>query len=164
MRAVICKVIITTRENSAANVTLSFAGSDTTAIALRSILYNLLKNPACFHKARAEVDAAALSDPVTFSEGQSLTYIQAVMKEALRMHPAVGQLLERVVPESGFEINGVFLPAGTIVGINPWIAARDQSVYGADAAEFRPERWLEASSERLRLMERNFLAVSIGTD
>lgn len=77
------------------------------------------------------------------------------------MHPAVGLLLERLVPHGGVNLGDIWLPEGTIVGMNPWVAARDTAVYGADAYEFRPERWLEADEEHLKLMERSFLAVSL---
>jgi cytochrome P450 len=140
--------------------TSSFAGSDTTAIALRSIFYHLLKTPFVYTAALAEISKLNLSNPVTFTEGQSLTYIQACIKEGLRIHPAVGMLLERIVPEGGATFEGVFVPGGTIVGMNPWVIARDKKVYGEDAEDFRPERWIEATPAELKLMERNFLAVS----
>lgn len=146
--------------HAAANV---LAGSDTTAATLRALFYNLCRNPQVHDKLLAEIDEAEsqgqLSDPVTFEEAGQLRYFQAVVKEALRIHPAVGLLLERLVPEGGADIGGVWLPGGTIIGINPWVAARDRSVYDEDAYAFRPERWLEADAAQLRLMERNFLAV-----
>lgn len=101
-----------------------------------------------------------LSEYITYYEAQRMPYFQACMREALRMHPAVGQLLERIVPKEGANIDGVFLPEGTIVGINPWVASRDKKVYGSDAEEFRPERWIEADEKELKLMDRNWLAVS----
>lgn len=79
------------------------------------------------------------------------------------MHPAVGLLLERLVPKGGADVGGVWLPEGTVIGMNPWVAARDRSVYGHDANEFKPERWLEADEKQLKLMERNFLAFGGGT-
>jgi len=139
-----------------------FAGSDTTAIALRSIFYHLCKVPSSYTSALKELDSANLSNPVTFAQGQHLPYIQACIKEGLRIQPAVGMLLERIVPEGGATFDGVFFPAGTIVGMNPWVISRDKSTYGDDAAEFRPERWLEASPAQLKLMERNFLAFGAG--
>lgn len=69
-------------------------------------------------------------------------------------------LLERIVPAGGATFDGIVLPAGTIIGMNPWVIARERKVYGEDADEFRPERWLEATPAELKLMERNFLAVS----
>lgn len=143
-----------------------FAGSDTTAASLRAIFYYLCRTPSAYEKLQAELDSAdekgELSDPVTFAEAQKLPYFQAVIKEALRMHPAVGLLLERVVPSSGCTLGAHTLPPGTVVGMNPWIAARDPAVYGSDAFTFRPERWLEASEEQLKAMERNFLAFGAG--
>ncbi len=65
------------------------------------------------------------------------------MSEGLRLHPAVGMSLPRVVPADGIEIDGKFLPPGTTVGVNPWVVHRNQDVFGEDVEAFRPERWLE---------------------
>lgn len=142
-----------------------FAGSDTTAASLRAIFYYLCRTPSAHKKVLDELDEAIrggkLSDPITFAEAQELKYFQAVVKEALRMHPAVGLLLERVVPRGGTEVGGVRLDGGTVVGVNPWVAARDKEVYGEDSGIFRPERWLDADEHGLKAMERNFLAVSL---
>jgi cytochrome P450 len=144
----------------------SFAGSDTTAASLRAIFYYLCRNSQAHRKLLDEIDdaekAGKLSDPVTFGEALNLKYFQACVKEALRMHPAVGLLLERLVPQGGADIGGVWLPEGTVIGMNPWVAARDKTVYGEDAYSFRPERWLEADEKQLKLMERNFLAFGAG--
>ena len=141
------------------------AGNDTTAASLRAIFYYLCRTPSAHQKVLAELDEAIrdgkLSDPITFAEAQDLKYFQAVVKEALRMHPAVGLLLERVVPRGGSEVGGVWLAGGTVVEINPWVAARDKEVYGEDSEIFKPERWLDADEKGLKAMERNFLAVSL---
>jgi cytochrome P450 len=96
-----------------------FAGSDTTAISTRAIIYYLLKNPATLDRLREEIDEkkrqGALSDLVKLKEADGMPYLQAVMYEALRLHPAVGMSLPRVVPEGGCEIGGTFLPAGVIL-------------------------------------------------
>ena len=143
-----------------------FAGSDTTAASLRAIFYYLCRSPEAHRKLLAEIDEAnhkgQLSDPVTFAEAQNLKYFQAVIKEALRMHPAVGLLLERLVPRGGAELGGVWLPENTVIGMNPWVAARDKSVYGDDAYSFRTERWHEADEKQLRIIERNFIAFGGG--
>jgi len=152
-----------------ANVTdsqpTSFAGADTTAISLRAIFYYLARNPSVQSALFAEIDradaAGHLSHPVTFAEAMNLPYLQAVIKEALRMHPGVGLLLERVVPPEGAEFESVYLPGGTVVGMNPWVVARDRGVYGEDADAFRPERWLDADENRLKAMERANLVVSL---
>jgi hypothetical protein len=92
------------------------AGSDTTAITLSAILYHLLKNPRTFDTLRQEVDErqreGKISHYITFKESQEMSYLQAVMKEALRMHPATGLPLERVVPTGGASICDRFFPEG----------------------------------------------------
>jgi len=141
-----------------------FAGSDTTAISLRSLFYYLCKNPRCRDKLFREIqESTNLSDPVTFAEANTLDYFKACIKEAMRLHPAVGQLLERLVPPGGATFGETWLPEGTVIGVNPWVVARDRSVYGEDADEYRPERWLEADEDGLKLMERNFLAFGAGS-
>jgi cytochrome P450 len=113
--------------HSASNI---FAGAETTAISLRSLFYYFCKNQSACEKLVAEIDRmnaqGKLSDPITFAESSQMPYLQASMKEAMRMHPAVGLLLERVVPEGGAVIAGTHLPAGTVVGANPWVVARDK--------------------------------------
>lgn len=145
----------------------SLAGSDTTAISLRSLFYYLCKTPGCMQKVVDEIDAhdrqGRLSTCVTFAEGNQLTYFQACMREALRMHPAVGFLLERVVPPEGGHFGpGIDLPGGTIVGMNPWVLAYDKAVYGADADCYRPERWLEADAAAYKQMDRSYFAFGSG--
>ena len=140
-----------------------FAGSDTTAISLRSIIYYLLKNPLCKEKLISEIDerkkSGKLSDPVKLEEANDMPYLQACMYEALRLHPAVGMSLPRVVPADGIEIDGRFLPAGTIVGANPWVVHRDEKVFGEEVETFRPERWLERDRSD---MDRFFFAFGSG--
>ena len=106
-----------------------FAGSDTTAATLRAIFYFLCRNPEAHQRLLNEIDEAdrkgELSDPVTFGEAQNMRYLQAVIKEGLRIHPAVGLLLERVVPEGGAEFGNTWLPGGTVVGVS------NQVIYAA---------------------------------
>ncbi|KPM41821.1 hypothetical protein AK830_g4711 [Neonectria ditissima] len=133
-------------------VTNMFAGSDTTAISLRAIVYYTLKHLRVYAKLVAELvgarDAGQLSMPVTWRQSQSLAYFDAVVKEALRLHPAVGLILERVVPTQGIKLDcGTVLPAGTIVGASPWVMHRNKAVFGEDVESFRPERWLQDVNE-----------------
>ena len=127
------------------------AGSDTTAISLRAILYYTLKSYRVkrnlLRELREALGTGNISIPVSWKQSQGLPYLDAVVKEALRLHPAVGLLLERIVPEGGLQLpNGPFLPPGTIVGANPWIIHR-HSIFGSKVNEFIPERWLRGHEE-----------------
>lgn len=128
-----------------------FAGSDTTAISTRAIIYYLLKNPGCKAKLIEEIDGLRkqgnLSSPVSLAEADRMPYLQAVMYEALRLHPAVGMSLPRNTPEGGANIAGQHIPAGTVIGANPWVIHRNEEVYGYDVESFRPERWLDKARE-----------------
>ena len=142
-------------------VSMSFAGSETTAISLATVFYYLLRNPPCYHKLMDEIDAAIRngdledhqSGLVTWAESQKLPYLDACVKEAFRIHPAAGLPLERYVPAGGAEICGEHIAGGTIVGCNAWVIHRRPEVFGKDVDDYRPERWTEASKDARREME-----------
>ncbi|KAJ5897370.1 cytochrome P450 [Penicillium tannophilum] len=143
------------------------AGSDTTAISLRAIIYFLVQNEPVYRKLQKEIDeanaAGRLSDYITYAECLELPYLQVAMKEAMRCHPGVSFPLERIIPEGGAVLCGVHLKAGTIVGINPAVIHHDKSVFGEDAAVFRPERWLESSEEEVKRMDRHLMTFGYGS-
>lgn len=124
------------------------AGADTTGILLRAIIYYVLKNPRVHRKLQKELDEVGLSIPVSYVADSKLNYLDAVIKEACRVHPGVGLLLERVVPESGLTLpDGRFLPQGTTVGMNAWIVHQNKAIFGQDAESFNPDRWLKNIEE-----------------
>jgi cytochrome P450 len=92
------------------------AGSDTTAISLAATFYYLLKNPRCYQQLQEEIrlhkPAMTPGQDLTFRETQKMPYLQAVIKEALRMHPATGLPLERVVPQGGMSVCDHYIKAG----------------------------------------------------
>ncbi|KAI1333735.1 cytochrome P450 [Xylariaceae sp. FL0016] len=151
----------------AACVSNMAAGSDTTAISLSAILFYLLRNPDSMRKLQQEVDiyqAELGSSPnIPFKVTSEMPYLQAVMKEALRMHPATGLPLERVVPKGGSSICGRFFPEGTIVGINTWVEHRNPQIFGADANSFKPERWLTEDASQLAMMNRHWMPFGAGS-
>lgn len=140
------------------------AGSDTTAVSLSSAAYHLITSPRCLSKLRQEIkDHGVWDKRISFKDSQDMPYLQSVLKEALRMHPATGLPLWRVVPEGGLQLGEHWLPPGTNVGLNSWVAHYDKRVFGEDAHVFRPERWEEAKAlggERFKLMEANYMPVS----
>lgn len=140
-----------------------FAGSDTTAISTRAIIYYLLKNPQYKQRLVQEIDdmrrRGRISDPVSLEEANNMPYLQAVMYEALRCHPAVGMSLPRVVPSTGVEIDGHYIPGGTTIGVNPWVVHRNVEVFGDDVDSFNPERWLKQDTGD---MHRFFFAFGSG--
>ncbi len=128
-----------------------FAGSDTTAIAIRSIFYHLMKDPTCMDKLVAEIDdfesRGLLSKPqIKYAEAIKMPYLTACCKEGMRLHPSVGLGLPRHTPPGGAIIAGHFFPAGSRVSINAAVIHYDQSIFGEDAAEFDPDRWIQSDA------------------
>ncbi|KAG6359545.1 hypothetical protein INS49_013066 [Diaporthe citri] len=142
------------------------AGSDTTAIFLRTMFHQLLTHPESLARLRAELDSAAargaLSETTTWRESQALPYLSACFKEAGRVHPPFGLHLERVVPAGGLDVCGTALPAGTIVGMNAWVVHRDPEIFGPDADAWRPERWLEGDEARIKKMDAALMTFGAG--
>ena len=123
-------------------------GADTLAICTKATFYHLLRTPSAKAKLVQELQSANLPTPAPYQSLQKLPYLDACIKEGLRMHPVVGHILERVVPATGMTLpDGTVLPPGTIVGTNPWVLHYDTRIFGADAEEYRPERWLRSSDE-----------------
>lgn len=142
----------------------SFAGSDTTAIALRAVFYYLMKNPQAYKDLRAKLDEATatgkLSTPPRYAEAINIPLLQATIKEAMRLHPSVGLTMPREVGPNGLELCGTYIPAGWNVGMNAAVVGYDKSIYGEDADHFRPSRWLEGDGAA---MDRCSLVFGAGT-
>ncbi|KAF5983429.1 cytochrome P450 monooxygenase [Fusarium bulbicola] len=128
------------------------AGADTTAITLRAIFNFLLENPLAMIRLQKELLSldydGTKEKVVSYKSARAVPYLDAVIRESMRMHPGVGMLLERYVPDTGLQLpDGSFVPGGTAVGLNPYIIGRNEGIWGDDADEFRPERWLQKSGE-----------------
>ena len=90
----------------------------------------------------------------------ALPYLDAVVQEGLRVWSPIPMSFPRVVPRGGRTVDGVALPAGTVVSCQPYTLHRlDEAVF-PDPHEFRPERWLEPAGA----VERNqlFFAFAAG--
>jgi len=102
-----------------------------------------------------ELSSAAISSPIRDAEARKLPYLQAVIKEGLRIFPPVAALFLKDVPAGGDTINDIFVPGGTAIGSSPFGLMRNTKVWGEDASLFRPERWLEGDAEEIQKKESN---------
>lgn len=131
------------------------AGADSTATALRCTLFYLITNHVAWNTLRATIDKAWDSSD-TFIPAKSLVdipYLQAVIKEGLRMWPPLTGTRVKVAPAQGWVIGDKYIPGGTEVGQCVWGLRHDTVVFGLDVAQFRPGRWLEAEADQLQKME-----------
>lgn len=130
------------------------AGSDTTATSIRATFLHIISSPHIYSTLRKEIDnAGLLSSPITDFEAKRLPYLQAVIEEGLRYWPPIGLLASKVVPKGGATINGFFLPEDSSIGVSTMGIQRSKEIFGADADEFQPARWLnfgEGEAEKAR--------------
>ncbi|KAI9892091.1 MAG: hypothetical protein M1814_001797 [Vezdaea aestivalis] len=150
---------LTQKEAESETLLQILAGSDTSAVASRATLLQIVTRPTIFNKLRNEIDTAdakgKISKPVIRdSEGKVMPYLQACIKEGLRMCPPVTGPMGKEVPAGGDIIDGRFVPAGVRVGVSIYLIGRDKEVFGDDADLYRPERWIDNSPEQIQLMER----------
>ncbi|PIL24888.1 cytochrome P450 [Ganoderma sinense ZZ0214-1] len=152
---------LTDEEMMSQMATFLLAGHETTASVLTWLLYELARHPEYQQKMRDEVRAirarVAERGDADFSVADldAMTYCFAAMKEVLRLHPIVytlGRVASRddVLPlaspitnADGEVVSEVAVPKGTSVVISIWAYNRLPSIWGADADEFNPHRFIE---------------------
>jgi cytochrome P450 len=121
---------------------LVVAGSETTATVLSFATYLLCTHPQVLARLRAEIDANFKSEgEINFTEVSQLSYMLAVLNEAMRMYPAVPHTLPRCTPPEGALICGRFVPGNTTLGVPQWTAYHYPDNFDM-ADRFIPERWL----------------------
>lgn len=118
---------------------------------MRSCLYYLGRYPNIYRRLQSEVDdfyeSSNLTEPITYTQSQQIPFLKAVVSESLRMLPSIVYQQPRYSPPGGIEVDGRYITAGYHIGISPIAQNRDTAVYGDDANEFRPERWLESAAQ-----------------
>lgn len=133
---------------------------------MQSFFWNVLSDKRVYSQLEAEVTKAVEDGTIpaqgnlSWAESQNLPYFQACLKEAMRVRPAVGLNITRLVPPEGAELDGKRFPGGITLAVNGWVLHRDTATFGEDAEVYRPERWLEDVEDAKR-MERYMFQVSI---
>jgi len=115
-------------------------------------LLHLISSHTTLCKLLAELQAALdkklISRPIIRdSEARQLPYLQACIKEGLRLYPPVTGMLSKQVPPEGDMIDDKFVPGGTSIGWNSYGMQRQKDNFGLDADVFRPERWVDEKNE-----------------
>lgn len=122
-----------------------FRGTDTVAILLEWILARMILHPEIQSKAHYEIDHVLRTNNRTLvadSDLQNLPYIQAIVKETLRLHPPGPLLSWARLAIHDTHVGPHFIPAGTTAMVNMWAITHDERVW-PEPEVFRPERFME---------------------
>ncbi|KAI3787430.1 hypothetical protein L1987_41893 [Smallanthus sonchifolius] len=124
-----------------------FRGTDTVAVLIEWILARLVLHVDVQVKVQDELDrVVGRSRVVTEAEVTSLVYLQAVVKEVLRLHPPGPLLSWSRLAITDTTVDGHEVAAGTTAMVNMWAISRDPEIW-KEPVEFRPERFLNEKEE-----------------
>ncbi|KAL6250772.1 hypothetical protein RBB50_003075 [Rhinocladiella similis] len=131
---------------------LLFAGTDTTSNSLSYLFWQLSHNAEWQVRVREELkEACGDQKNPPYSVLSELPVLEAVIMELWRLWPAAPASLERVTPDEGTVIDGVFVPGKTIVSCQPFTEQRNPTIFPNPAC-YSPQRWLDADKETLETM------------
>ncbi|GLA21537.1 hypothetical protein AnigIFM62618_011206 [Aspergillus niger] len=137
-----------------ATLTIIGAGSGTTEYLLAFLLRSIqqLRN-----ELRLAISEGRLPQLPEWAEVSKLQYLGTIVREGLGLHTPVQSIMTRVIGPGGLDLCGRWIHAGTTVGCFLQAFHLNKDVYGTDAREFRPKRWVEVSEEHVKSMERGGL-------
>ncbi|KAF8597173.1 cytochrome P450 [Ceratobasidium sp. AG-I] len=133
--------------------TLLTAGHETTSTTTTWALYSLSKHQQVQEKLRQELESAALGDEPQMAELDKLHYLDCVVKETLRLYPAVPASYRQAAVDASIPVgedykdrygvsqSQIIVQKGDNIYIPIRAMNRATSVWGEDAVKFRPERW-----------------------
>ena len=134
------------------DVVLNFmiAGRDTTAGALSWTFYRLWKHLELQAKVVEEVREVVGDEPLSYAHFGSLPFTRSFFFETLRLHPSVAKGLKYAVVDDTLP-DGTVVPKGCGLVYSPYVMGRMLDIWGEDALEFRPERWLSVNRKGKRV-------------
>lgn len=122
------------------------AGHETTATSLQWAVYALSKNPEMQTRLREEIHAnlppisVENPEPISAETIDNMPYLHAVCNEVLRFHPAVPTTVRVAARDT--TLLGKHIPKGTFFVLSPEIINHLEDLWGPDAAQFNPDRFL----------------------
>ncbi|WP_051407221.1 cytochrome P450 [Nocardia sp. CNY236] len=122
-------------------LTMFVAGHETTGNLLAFATYFLARNPELAARVRAEATAVTTDGRIAYEDVAKLKVTDAVISETLRLWPTAPGFFRAAREDT--TLGGYDISAGEWVFVLLLAVHRDTSVWGPDAEEFRPDRWLE---------------------
>ncbi|QHO24268.1 hypothetical protein HN873_039790 [Arachis hypogaea] len=153
-----------TKENIKALILDIFvAGTDTSATNIEWALAELINNPHVMEKARKEIDLITANNRlIQESDLTNLPYLQAIVKETLRLHPVLPLIARQSTSETSVNVCGYEIASKSLLFINLWSMGRNPKIW-ENPLEFRPERFIDDERQLSDLRGQNFQLLPFGT-
>jgi cytochrome P450 len=127
-------------------MTFLLAGHETTALALSWALYLLSQDARAEGKLHEEVDRLPAGKLPTVSDLPSLTFVDSVIKETMRLYPPAWSVARTAIGD--FELEGYEIPAGANIVMSQWIMHRHPRFF-SEPEKFDPDRWDTSACQNL---------------
>ena len=123
-----------------------------------NLMFLMAAHPLMLKRAQSEIDEAIQTHKLSasapkYNDCRGLPFVDACVREGLRIVASTFPRRRCSPPGVSFHVAGRFVPAGASVSASACEIGRHPKVYGDDADDFKPERWLQASEEQLRMWE-----------
>ncbi|GMF19878.1 unnamed protein product [Phytophthora lilii] len=131
-----------------------FAGRDSTSLTMTWFIIEMNRHPEALATVRRELaDKLARlglddSETPSMEDIDELVYLEAVIRECIRLHP-VAPAMQRIAAQDTTLYNGTFIKAGTRIILPHYAMGHLETVWGPDAEEFKPERWIDQDTGKL---------------
>ncbi|GMF47512.1 unnamed protein product [Phytophthora fragariaefolia] len=138
-------------------MTFVFAGKDSTAHSMGWFIVNMNRYPEVLKKIREEMEEklpGLLTGEIkvpTQEQIHDLVYLEAVVKENIRLHPSTGFIVREAMQDTTL-VDGTFVEKGQTLMISSYCNARNEKTWGEDALEFKPERMIDPETGKLRVL------------
>ena len=133
------------------SVLLMVAGSQSTSSGLAATIFYLANNSEQLERLQVEVRSSFLSEEAIQHDAggkfATLPYLRACIDESMRLSPPTPGHLPREVVAGGLEVDGIWIPQGTNVGVSAYVIHRNEACF-EDPGRFRPERFLREGKYR----------------
>lgn len=131
------------------------AGPDSISLMTTNLTFLMAAHPHILKRTQMEIDEAYKNQEIatpspTYEECLRLPLVNACVREGLRFVASTFPRRRWSPPGNAFELAGRYVPPGTSVAASACEIGRNRTLYGSNADEFDPDRWLKASEEDLR--------------
>ncbi|KAL7905491.1 cytochrome P450 [Trichoderma velutinum] len=127
-----------------------FPSNETTSVYISNTIFQLSRHPKVWQRLQEEVQALG-DEPLTFTRLRNMQYMNWILNEVHRTLPSGIQMVRQAACDTTLPRGGgqdgskpIFCAKGDIVHCNRYLMHRDPDYWGADADQFRPERWGDA--------------------